>query len=94
MPLAGLAALSRPLESQPGGCHPAPEGLAARVDLAAVRGEMRRKLNEGSPSTIARLSDPSIQWLARGIPRLGIAGVGGKLASREELCNSAARAEG
>jgi hypothetical protein len=48
-----------------------PAVLAARIDLAAVRGELRKKLNKDSPSTIGKLSDPFILWLERGIRRLG-----------------------
>ena len=48
-----------------------PAVLAARVDLTAVRGELRKKLNKDSPSTIGKLSDPFIRWLERGIRRLG-----------------------
>jgi len=50
---------------------PDPEALAARIDLAAVRGEIRDKLNKDSSSTIGKLSDPFILWLELGIKRLG-----------------------
>jgi len=48
-----------------------PDVLAARIDLAAVRGELRNKLNKDSSSTLGKLSDPFILWLERGIRRLG-----------------------
>jgi hypothetical protein len=48
-----------------------PDVVAAHIDLAAVRGELRRKLNKDSPSTIGKLSDSFILWLERGIRRLG-----------------------
>jgi len=50
---------------------PDPQALAARVDLEAVRGELRRKLNKDSPSAIGTLSDPFLSWLDQGIQRLG-----------------------
>jgi hypothetical protein len=64
-PYLALWGLSRAVAS------PDPEALSNRVDLAAVRGEIRRKLNKDSPSAIGRVSDPFIQWLERGIQRLG-----------------------
>jgi hypothetical protein len=48
-----------------------PQALAARIDVAAVRDEIRKKLNKDAPSTIGKLSDPFILWLERGIRRLG-----------------------
>jgi hypothetical protein len=50
---------------------PDPGALAAHIDITAVRGELRKKLNKDSPSTIGKLSDPFILWLERGIQRLG-----------------------
>lgn len=50
---------------------PHPEVLAERVDIEAVRGEIRKKLNKDSPSAIGKLSDPFILWLEGGIRRLG-----------------------
>jgi hypothetical protein len=49
-----------------------PAILAAHIDIAAVRGEIRKKLNKDSPSRIGKLSDPFILWLDRGIRSLGI----------------------
>ena len=46
-----------------------PEDLAALVDLGAVRGEIKRKLNKDADSTIDRLSDRFIGWLQEGIQR-------------------------
>jgi hypothetical protein len=48
-----------------------PQALAPRVDIEAVRDEIRRKLNKDAPSSIGKLSDPFIQWLNQGIRRLG-----------------------
>jgi hypothetical protein len=45
--------------------------LAPLVDLDAVRGEIRRKLNKTASSAIGKVSDPFIQWLEPGIQRLG-----------------------
>jgi len=50
---------------------PDPQALAARVDLAAVRDEIRHKLNKDATSAIGKLSDPFIRWLEQGIRRLG-----------------------
>jgi hypothetical protein len=45
--------------------------LADLVDLAAVRGEIVRKLNKDADSVIGELSDPFIQWLRDGIRIMG-----------------------
>jgi hypothetical protein len=50
---------------------PDPAALASRIDLAAVRSEIRQKLNKDSRSDIGQFSDPFIQWLDHGIQRLG-----------------------
>jgi hypothetical protein len=41
------------------------------VDLAAVRDEIKRKLNKDSTSSIGDLSDPFIRWLEAGIQAAG-----------------------
>ncbi len=41
------------------------------VDLAAVRDEIKRKLNKDSTSAIGDLSDPFIRWLEAGIQTAG-----------------------
>jgi hypothetical protein len=46
-------------------------GLATLVDIHAVRGELKRKLNKERTSSIDRLSDPFIRWLEDGIQTLG-----------------------
>ena len=51
--------------------HPDPGVLAPMVDLDAIRGEIRRKLNKTTSSAIGKVSDPFIQWLERGILQLG-----------------------
>jgi hypothetical protein len=48
-----------------------PANLANRINLAAVRDEIRRKLNKDAQSDIDTLSDPFLQWLGSGIHRLG-----------------------
>lgn len=48
-----------------------PARLAGLVDLDAVRGEIRRKINKDSTSAIDRISDGFIDWLAQGIRRDG-----------------------
>ena len=53
--------------------NPAPSFLAPLVDLDAIRGEIRRKLNKTASSAIGKVSDPFIQWLERGILQLGTA---------------------
>ena len=50
---------------------PDPSALAPLVDLDAIRGEIRRKLNKTASSAIGKVSDPFIQWLERGILQLG-----------------------
>lgn len=45
--------------------------LAESVDLDAVRGELKKKLNKDADSTIGDLSDPFIRWLQEGIQTLG-----------------------
>ena len=50
---------------------PDSSALAPLVDLEAVRGEIRRKLNKTASSSIGKVSDPFIQWLDRGLQRLG-----------------------
>jgi hypothetical protein len=50
---------------------PGPAALGHLVDLDAVRGEIRRKLNKTASSAIGKVSDPFIQWLERGIQQLG-----------------------
>jgi len=45
--------------------------LAELVDLDAVRGEIKKKLNKDADSTIGDLSDPFIRWLQEGIQTLG-----------------------
>jgi hypothetical protein len=47
------------------------ERLAALVDLEAVRGELKRKLNKDRTSSIDRLSDPFIRWVEEGVAALG-----------------------
>ncbi len=44
-----------------------PASLTGLVDLDAVRGEIRRKINKDSTSAIDRISDGFIDWLAQGI---------------------------
>jgi hypothetical protein len=48
-----------------------PAALADLVDLDAVRGEIKRKLNKDADSTIGDLSDPFIRWLGEGIEVMG-----------------------
>jgi hypothetical protein len=48
-----------------------PEDLAALVDMAAVRDEIKRKLNKDAQSSIERLSDGFIAWLRTGIQTEG-----------------------
>lgn len=73
--LAGLAFLAWPYLAlwslSRAVADPDPAALAAYIDLAAVRGALRDKLNKDSPSTIGKLSDPFILWLGLGIKRLG-----------------------
>ena len=73
--LAGLAYLVSPYLALGGLSRavsdPEPGALATRIDLDAVRGEIRRKLNKDSTSVIGKLSDPFILWLEGGIRRLG-----------------------
>ena len=45
--------------------------LVRLVDLAAVRDEIKRKLNKDSASAIGDLSDPFIRWLEAGIQAAG-----------------------
>lgn len=45
--------------------------LAELVDLDAVRGEIKKKLNKDADSAIGDMSDPFIRWLQRGIQTLG-----------------------
>lgn len=45
--------------------------LAELVDLDAVRGEIKKKLNKDANSTIGDPSDPFIRWLQDGIQTLG-----------------------
>jgi len=52
-----------------------PKALDALVDLAAVRDEIKRKLNKDEQSSIERLSDPFIAWLQAGIRTQGNAAV-------------------
>jgi hypothetical protein len=47
--------------------------LGALVDLAAVRGEIARKLNKEETSTLGPPSDAFIEWLEQGIRRNGTA---------------------
>lgn len=49
------------------------ETLETLVDLAAVRGEIARKLNKEEKSTLGPPSDAFIEWLERGIRHDGIA---------------------
>jgi len=44
-----------------------PASLTGLVDLDAVRGEIRRKINKDSTSAIDRISDGFIDWLTQGI---------------------------
>ena len=46
-------------------------GLEGVVDLAAVRAEIRKKLNKDADSNIGALSDPFIRWLEAGIQEAG-----------------------
>ena len=48
------------------------EALASLVDLSAVRGEIRDKLNKDSESAIGTLSDGFIDWLEQAIRRYGV----------------------
>lgn len=50
---------------------PNPLSLQAFVDLAAVRGELKRKLNKETASTLGPLSDPFIYWIEKGVRTLG-----------------------
>jgi hypothetical protein len=52
-----------------------PAELAALVDIAAVRGEIKRKLNKDAASHIDHLSDGFIRWLQAGIASAGSAAV-------------------
>jgi len=45
--------------------------LAEHVDLDAVRGEIKKKLNKDADSAIGDMSDPFIRWLQRGIQTMG-----------------------
>jgi hypothetical protein len=47
------------------------DALADRIDLNAVRDELKRKLNKEAASSIDTLSDPFIRWLEDGIQRMG-----------------------
>ncbi|MEA3276764.1 MAG: DUF2939 domain-containing protein [Pseudomonadota bacterium] len=46
-------------------------GLAALVDLDAIRSEIKQKLNKDADSDIGELSDPFIRWLEEGISTMG-----------------------
>jgi hypothetical protein len=48
-----------------------PRDLAVLVDMDAVRGELKRKLNKDADSSIENLSDPFIRWLEDGIRAKG-----------------------
>lgn len=45
--------------------------LAELVDLDAVRGQIKKKLNKDADSSIGDLSDPFIRWMQEGIQTLG-----------------------
>lgn len=45
--------------------------LAELVDLDAIRGEIKKKLNKDADSSIGDLSDPFILWMQDGIQTLG-----------------------
>jgi hypothetical protein len=47
------------------------DAFADLVDLEAVRGEIKKKLNKDSDSAIGDLSDAFIQWLEEGIALTG-----------------------
>jgi len=47
------------------------EGLAQLVDLTAVRGEIKRRLNKEVGSTVGDVSNAFVNWLQDGIRRLG-----------------------
>lgn len=48
-----------------------PQNLVDLVDLAAVRSELKSKLNKDANSSIDYLSDPFILWLEEGIQAMG-----------------------
>ena len=51
------------------------EALAALIDLDAVRGEIKKKLNKDASSRIGPISDRFIGWLQTGIQSLGSAAI-------------------
>ncbi|MBK5970057.1 MULTISPECIES: DUF2939 domain-containing protein [Thiorhodovibrio] len=46
-----------------------PEALGPFVDLAAVRDQIRRRLNKNLSSHIGEVSDPFIHWIEQGLQR-------------------------
>jgi hypothetical protein len=64
-PYASLWRLDRAVRSED------VEALAALVDLDAVRGEIKKKLNKDVSSRIGPVSDRFIHWLQAGIQTLG-----------------------
>jgi hypothetical protein len=48
-----------------------PSALADLVDLEAVRGEIKKRLNKEADSTLGDLSDAFIRWLEAGIQTAG-----------------------
>jgi hypothetical protein len=47
------------------------EGLARSVDLMAVRGEIKRRLNKEAGASVGNVSNAFVNWLQDGIRRLG-----------------------
>lgn len=47
------------------------QAFTGLVDIAAVRGEIKKKLNKDAESRIATVSDGFIRWLQQGIKDLG-----------------------
>lgn len=52
-----------------------PEALGPFVDLAAVRDQIRRRLNKDLDSRIGEVSDPFIDWIEQGLQRNGTAAI-------------------
>lgn len=52
-----------------------PGALAPFVDIAAVRDQLRRRLNKDLNSHIGEVSEPFIHWIAQGLQRKGTAAI-------------------
>ncbi|WPL16423.1 hypothetical protein Thiowin_01377 [Thiorhodovibrio winogradskyi] len=48
-----------------------PEALRPFIDLAAVRDQIRRRLNKDLKSRIGEVSDPFIEWIEQGLQQRG-----------------------